>query len=209
MIKLTLQRIKECIMNSYHIMHLLLLVDEDIKLLIEDCKEVLRNAYKICRILNQDTQKCLHDKNYDELIPKIEKVFEKYRLGNIAQKAVTMVKKIIPHCDGEERYYMTLWYEDMYTMTTEYHAIKTYTLPIINFLVKQIKQITTSLKNGACDIDFTYQYFKSSKLTEEKESLTMQYLINLQKVSPNIVQMRAPEYGVDGQLLLAIQNSLK
>ena len=205
MIKLTLQRIKECIMNSYYIMHLLSLVEKDIELLIEDCKEVLRNAYKICRILNQDTQKCLHNKNYDELIPKIEKVFENYCLGNIAQEAVTMAKQIIPHCDGEEQYYMTLWYEDMYTMTTEYHAIKTYTLPIINFLVKQIKQITTSLQNGARNIDLTYQYFK---LMEEKESLTIQYLINLQKVSPNIVQMQAPEYGVDGQLLLAIQNSL-
>ena len=195
MIKLTLQRIRDCLMDSYK-SHLLSSVDGDIKLQIDECKEILKNAHKICRKLNQDVQKYLFTSNYDKLVETVENFFDNYRLGNVAQKAVIIAKKIIPHCDGEELYYMSMWCEDMQTMTTEYHGIKTLILPNINFLVKALKQIATSLQNESPDIEQTFHYFTSGKYEEEAQLLTVNYLFNLQKVSPNIMLRLASEYGV-------------
>ena len=168
MIKLTLQRIRECLMSSPDTISLLSSVNADIDLQINECKQILKNAHKVCRKLNQDAQKFLLVNNYDELIRTVEIFFENYRLGNVAHKAVAIAEKIIPYCVGEQRHFMSLWCEDMQTMTTKYHGIKTLLLPAINFIVKALKQITTSLQNGSPILNELFTIFNLTSSMKRK-----------------------------------------
>ena len=90
-------------------------------------------------------------------------------MGDVAQKAVTMVKKIIPYCDGELLHYMMRVCEYLQIMTRDYHPITTALLPCIKLYIKQHKQITSSLLNGSSDIELTYHYIMSGKYYEERE----------------------------------------
>ena len=188
MIKLTLHRIRECLMNSSYTLQLhMLSLGDQFNLLTTECKEILKGAHKVRRKLNQDVQKYLVGNNYVALIQTVENFCKSYRLGSVAQRAVTMTKKILPYCEGEELFYMTFWCEDMYTMATDYHAINTLILPLIKLLTKILQQIMTSLEKGSASIESMYHYLTSGKAEEEGELLWNNYLINLQEVSPQLV----------------------
>ena len=72
------------------------------------------------RKLHQSVQRNVFDKNYDKLIQTVEKFIKNYPLCNVAQKAVTMVKKIIPYCDGELLHYMMIECEHLQIRTHDY-----------------------------------------------------------------------------------------
>ena len=198
MIKLTLERMQSCI-NTFPYMikrHLLSSCGEEINLRIAECKDILKNAHKMCRKLNQNIQNHIFiNENFDKLIESVEEFFKYYPLGDVAQKAVDMTKKIIPYCqyfEDETLQIMTLWCEDMHTMTTEYHGIITFILPIARHLVEMLKKIANALQNGL-NGDELIHHIQSGKFHEESQLLWTNYLINLQKVSPNIVIRLASE----------------
>ena len=190
---LTLQQIKDALMTSSYSINLLSLLGEDINSLIVDCKQTLNNAHKLSRKLNQSVQRNLYENNYDKLVQTVEKFIKNYPLCNVAQKAVTMVKKIIPYCDGELLHYVMMRCEDLQVKTSDYHLITTLLLPYIKLNIKLHKQITSSLLNGSPDIELTYHYFMSSKFDEERELVNTNYLIKLQEVAPMFVQQRASQ----------------
>ena len=142
----------------------------------------------MCRKLNQSVQRNLHDKNYDKLIQTVEEFIKNYPLCNVAQKAVTMVKNIIPYCDGELRHHMMMECEYLQMKTHDYHPITTLLLPYTKLCIKLHKQITSSLLNGSPDIELTYYYLWSGKYDEDRELVNTNQLIKLQKVAPNFVQ---------------------
>ena len=144
---LTLQWIKDALMTSPYTINLLSLLGEEINSLITNTKQLLKDAHKLCRKLNQSVQRNLYDKNYDKLIQTVEEFIKNYPLCNIAQKAVTMVKKIIPYCDGKLLHYMMIYCECLQIKTHDYHDITTLTLPHIKLNIKLHKQITSSLLN--------------------------------------------------------------
>ena len=74
---------------------------DEIKSHISDCHQILKCAHKLSRKLNQQVQRCLSQRNYHSLIQTIEKYSNTYPMGRVAEQAVTMVKKIIPYCDGK------------------------------------------------------------------------------------------------------------
>ena len=188
-----LQQIKDALMTSPYTINLLSLLGEDINSLITDCKVTLKDAHKLCRKLNQSVQRNLYENNYDKLIQTVEEFIKNYPLCDVAQKAVTMVKKIIPHCDGELLHYMMMKCESLQMKTPDYHDITTLLLPRIKLCIKLQKQITSSLLNGSPDIELTYHYFMSGKYNEEEELVRTNYLIKLQEVAPNIVQQAASQ----------------
>ena len=188
---LTLQKIKDTLMTSPYTINLLSLLGDEINPLTVDCTHVLKDAHNLCRKLNQSVQRNLYEKNYDKLIQTVEEFIKNYPLCNVAPKAVTMVKKIIPYCDGELLHYMMMKCEDLQMMTHDYHPITTIILPIIKLRIKEHKQITSSLHNGSPDIELTYHYFKSGKYSEERELVITNHLIKLQEVAPNYVHQQA------------------
>ena len=190
---LTLQRIKDALMTSPYTINLLSLLGKDINSLIVDCKQTLNNAHKLCRKLNQSVQRNLYENNYDKLIQIIEELIKNYPLCDVAQKAVTMVKKIIPYCDGELLHHMMIQCEYLQMMTSDYHNITTSLLPHIKLLIKLHKQITSSLLNGSPDIELTYHYIMSGKCDEEIELVWTNHLIKLQEVAPMYVQRLASQ----------------
>ena len=184
---LLLQQFKESLLTSPCTEGLLSLVDEEIKSLIFECKSILVCAYKLCRKLNQSFQRYLYEKNYDELIQTVEEYIKDYPLCNVAQKAVTMIKRITPYCDSNQQLNMMLRCEDFQVKTPGYHSITTYMLPLLKLNIKLHNQITTSLLNGSPFIELTYRYFMSGKEAEEHELVSNNYLIKLQEVAPNYV----------------------
>ena len=185
---LILQRIKDVLMTSPYTINLLSLLGEEINSLTTKSKQILKDAHKLCRKLNQSVQRNLYYKNYDKLIQTVEEFIKNYPLCNVAQKAVTMVKKIIPYCDGELLHHMMIQCECLQLMTHDYHEITTLLLPYIKLHIKLHKQITSSLLNGSPDIELTYHYFMSGKYDEEVELIHTNSLIKLQEVAPNYVQ---------------------
>ena len=190
---LILQQIKDVLMTSPYTINLLSLLGEEINSLTTNSKQILKDVHKLCRKLNQSVQRNLYDKNYDKLIQTVEEFIKNYPLCNVAQKAVTMVKKIIPCCDGELLHYMMMKCEHLQMMTHDYHEITTSLLPLIKLFIKLHKQITSSLLNGSPDIELTYHYIMSGKYDEEMELLSTNYLIKLQEVAPNFVQQHASQ----------------
>ena len=126
---LMLQEIKDVLMTSPYTINLLSLLGEEINSLITNSKQILKDAHKLCRKLNQSVQRNLYDKNYDKLIQTVEEFIKNYPLCNVAQKAVTVVKKIIPYCDGELLHYMMMKCENLQMSTHDYHQNTTLTLP--------------------------------------------------------------------------------
>ena len=190
---LSLQRIKDALMTSPYTINLLSLLGEEINSLITNSKQILKDAPKLCRKLNQSVQRNLYDKNYDKLIQTVEEFIKNYPLCNVAQKAVTMLKKIIPYCDGKLLHYMMMRCEHLQMSTHDYHHITTLVLPLIKLYIKLHKQITSSLLNGSPDIELTYHYIMSGKYNEESELVRTNYLIKLQEVAPNFVQQQASQ----------------
>ena len=167
---LTLQRINDNLVSSSYYSNLLSLLGENINSLITDCKQLLKDAHKMCRKLNQSVERNLYERNYDKIIQTVEEFIKNYPLCNVSQKVVTMVKKIIPYCDGELLLYMMMKCENLQMYTPDYHNITTLTIPHIKLDIKLHKQITSSLLNGSPDIELTYRYIMSGKSNEERES---------------------------------------
>ena len=190
---LSLQMIKDALMTSPYAINLLSILSKDINSLIVDCKETLQHAHKLCRKVNQSVQRNIYENNYDKLIQTVEEFLKNYPLCNVAQKAVTMVKKIIRYCDGELLHYMVIKCEELQMKTPDYHRITTLLLPHIKLNIKLHKQITSSLLNGSPDIELTYHYFMSGKHNEDAELVQTNYLIKIQEVAPNFVQQRASQ----------------
>ena len=184
----TLQRINDALMSSSYYSNLLSLKGYEINPLITDCKQLLKDVHKLCRKLNQRGGRNLYERNYDGLIQTVEEFIKNYPLYNVTQNTVTMVKKIIPYCDGKLLHYMMMRCEDLQMMTPGYDLISTLMLPIIKLYIKRHKQITSSLLNGSPDIELTYHYIRSGKYNEEEELMRTNRLIKLQEVAPNFIQ---------------------
>ena len=193
LIIVALQLINGVLMSSSYYSDLRSLLVDDINSLITDCKQLLKDAHKVCRKLNQSAERNLYERNYDKLIQTIEKFIKNYPLYNVVQKAVTMVKKIIPYCDGELLHYMMMLCEEFQMRTLDYHNITTLALPHIKLHIKLHKQITSSLLNGSPDIELTYHYFMTGKYDEEEDLVVTNRLIKLQEVAPIWVQQHTSQ----------------
>ena len=186
---LALQQINVILMSSSYYSNLMSLLGEDVNSLITDCKQSLKDVHKLCRKLNQSVERNLYERNYDKLIQTVEEFIKNYPLCNVVQKAVTMVKKIIPYCDGELLQNMMFLCEHLQIKTPDYHEITTLILPFIRLDIKLHKQITSS----SPDIELTYHYIRSDKYGEERELVMNNRLIKLQRVAPNWVQQQASQ----------------
>ena len=187
-----LQRIKEAIMSSPYTMNLLSSLVDQINSLQGKCKQILKNVNKLCRKLNQSVQRNLCEQKFDKIIQTVEFI-KNYPLCIVAQQAVTMVKRIIPYCNGKLLWYITMRCEELQIKTPDYHSFTTILLPTVKFNIKQLDKITTSLQNGSRDIELTCFYFRSGKCMEELELVEKNFFIKLQEVAPNLVQRCASQ----------------
>ena len=190
----TIQRIKDVLMLSPHTMNLLSLIVGEINSLIADCKKMLNDAHKLCRRIKQAIQRNLHEKKHDKIIQIAEEFIKHYPLCNIAQKAVTMVKQIMPYCNGQLLDIMIITCEHLQIKTRDYHQITTALLPHIGLYFKMHEQITSSLLNGSPDIESIYSYYISGKFDEESQLIDVYRLIKLQEVAPNFVNQEAKRH---------------
>ena len=179
----TLQKIKYAVKMSPSISTFLPSLCDDITSLITDCHKMLKDSHNLSRKINQDVQQCLTERNYNKLIKTIEEYIRNYPVGLIAQKAVSIMKKVIPYCDGELLHYMAGKCEDLQVRTPNYNFLALLTLPRIKFTITKIQKIHSSLQKASPDdIKATYLYYVSHKMKEEEEELLhSNYLVKLQE----------------------------
>ena len=187
---LSLQDIKYALSASPYTITLLSSIDEKINKINTNCEETLKDTRKLCRKLNQSVLRNLYEKKYDKLIETVKVFIRNYPVCNIAQKAVAMIKMILPYCDGKLLNYLMMRCERLQMLTFDYHSITILSLPSINLLCKQHNQVTSSLLNRSPDI---YYYIMSGKYDEEEELVRNNYLIKLQEVAPNPVHELASQ----------------
>ena len=165
---------------------------EEINSLLTDCEKLLNIAYKICKNLNQQVQKNMHEKSYDKLIQTLEEWIKSYRLFDIAKKANDFMNKITSCCNENQKllHYIRNTQQYLVVFLPEYHQLNTFAMPQIKFCINLCKRINRSLLNGSPDVELTYYYFWSQKCNEDLQVLTDNHLIKLEEVAPNIVQLR-------------------
>ena len=188
---LYLQNMQMVLINSPFTVHLMGICFEEINSLIAECKRTSRSTHVLCRKLNQSVQRILYEKDYDKLIPAIQEFISIYPLFNVAQKAITIVKKIIPYCEGRLLGAINMLNEKLHFMTLDYHIICTLTIPLSKIHIEFLKQITSALMNGSPDIELTYNYFTSNKCSEDVDLVSVHYLIKLQEIAPNYINENA------------------
>ena len=135
-IKLVLQVINDILMSSSYYSNLLSLFGKEVNSLITDCKQLLKDARKMCRKFIKNVEKNLYERNYDKLIQTLEEFIKNFPFFNVAQKAVTLIKKIIPYCDGDLLGNMMRVCEELHIWTPDYHEITTSLLPCIQLNIK-------------------------------------------------------------------------
>ena len=179
--------------SSPYSLKLLALLEKDINLLTVDCKQTLNDAHKFCRVFNQNVQRILQGKDYDKLIQTVEEYINNYPLCNIAQKAITIVKKMIPNCDGQLLHSLIIKCELLHIATADYHEVTTLVLPTIKLYINLHKQITSSLLNGSPYVEMTYDYIISGKFNEEEQLKVINRNIKLLEVAPHVVSQEISE----------------
>ena len=189
-----LQEMQMVLINSPFTVNLMGMCFEEINSLIAECKRTSRSTHMLCRKLNQNVQRILYERNYDELIPTIKEFMRIYPLFNVAQKGITIAKKIIPYCEGELLGVINNISETLHFITPDYHIICTLILPRGKIYIEFLKQINSALMNGSPDIELTCNYFTSDKCFEDLDLANVNHLIKQQEVAPNYVNERASEY---------------
>ena len=185
-----LQCIEDPQETSHYMMQLLFSINKETKKLIDDCKQMLNDAHNICRKLLQSIQRSIFEKKFDELIQTLENFVKCYPLHDVAQTAVSLIKKIIPYCDNKSLPYIKIMLEHFQLMTFEYHEINTLRLPYIRLYIWLHKKISNSLMAGPAHIKETDKYMMSGKFLEEEELVDMNHLIKRQEIAPMISQMQ-------------------
>ena len=163
-------------------------LNDQISSLHTECKQIIKNVDKLCRKLNQSIQRNLYEKKYDKLIQTVEEFIKNSPLYIVAQKAIAMLKMIIPYFDGESLDFIISGHEYLQLMTSDHYYISTLVLPHIKLLIKQLKKLTSSLHNGSPDIELTCRYFMSGKCSEEEDLVNFNFFIKMQEVAPIAVQ---------------------
>ena len=186
----TLQWIKKATMSSPYTINL----NDQIISLQGECKQIIKNIEKLSRKLNQKIQRNLYERKYETLIRNVEEFIKTYPLCTLAQKAIVMVKSIIPYCNGELLHFITVKCGVLQLMTSDYHQISIFILPYIKLLTKYHKKITSSFQSGPPDIELTYHYFKSGKCDEEVELLKDNCFIKIQEAAPILMQMLTSQH---------------
>ena len=145
LIIVALQQLCDILISSSTITELFPSLKDDIILLVTDHPNVLNNGFRYYRMFSQSAQQCLAFGNYQDLIQTIDTYYANSYPLVIVQKAVTMVQKFIPYCDGKLRHDVLSLCEKLLLKTRDYHDIALYILPCIKLSIKEIHQIDASL----------------------------------------------------------------
>ena len=161
---------------------------EQIKVLTSDCHRILKCTHKMSRKLGQSYEHCLAQQNYPRLIQVLEQYASSYPIADVAQKAITAVKKFITQCDLGPLPFFSGICELLQVMTSNYNLLTLNMLPRIKLQINLLQRINNSILAGSPDIEQMYDYIKSQKIVEEFDAVVTNWLMKLQEVAPNYVQ---------------------
>jgi len=189
----TLQNIENSLMTLPNTKTILLKLQNDFKSLIDNCHKSLKNVYKLNR-LNQNVHRCLTQRNYHDLIKIIENYNSQYPTPLVAQRAVTVVKNIVQHCDDE---LLQCSMAQLKMLTPDYHHITLVIIPMIRLRTKELKQICNALQKGSPElIKATDHYFLSGQAEEEHSFIQANYCIKMQEIDPAFASALALRHGL-------------
>ena len=161
---------------------------EEIDSLVKDCYSLLKKSHLVSDHFNKNVQKFLCQKYYTELIAFVDKFARAYPAGLLAERALLVLRPIIPHCKGYLRQVMLKKNDVLASMTPDYHKITLCALPTIKLLAIQHQQISRAPVAGPAYIHLAYLHIAYGKFFEKRENVTINCSIQLQDIAPSVAQ---------------------
>jgi len=171
---------KTCITNF------LPMLEAQINTLIDHCKKLLKDIYRLSRTLTQSVQRYLSEGRYHSILQTIQKYVKAYPTYSIASQAIAVIEDVIPYFEGEIQSYFITVYQSIQQVLPDFHCFSTNVLPVVTLCTNEMDRIKTSLLAGSPDIEITYNDYMSGKFMEEY-SVALQNDIRKQiKIASNI-----------------------
>jgi len=180
-----LQAAQQVLQLSPNIKAFLPTTNEQINQLIQDCHVALKSVFTLSRKLNQNIQLYITQRNYQNLIKKIEAYILNYPIGLIAQRAVTILNMTKLYCDGNILDDIVFAHEEFQLLTSSYHYINLVIFPLIKLYLKELEQIRLSFISGVSEIERIEKYYASGKNDEDSKLIINKYFIKVQEIAPN------------------------
>ena len=169
--------------TSQYIKNLLELITVKIHASIADYKQILKDANKLSRKLNQSVQRSLLKQDYDNLFQSVQDYIVNYPLGIVLEKNITMLKKAIPYCYHD----LTTFCEILKGFTPEHHVMNRITFRGIKFYGKLHELGQRLLLTGSDDdVKKLCDYIKFGKYND--------FLKLLKSAEPITAQEGAPDF---------------
>ena len=171
--------------TSPYVKNLFELIIPKIRSSLADYKQILNDAHKLSRKLNQSVQKSLLKQDYDELFQSVKDYIENYPLGIVLKKNIAMINKAIPYCPHD--YNLPKLCKVLKDFTPEHHVMNTITFRGIKFYCKLHELGQRILLSSSDDVKKLCDYLKSGKLHRHLQLLKSGQPIQAQEDAPDFV----------------------
>ena len=154
---------------------------------VKECEKLSKKIYMMSRDLKQMTERHLNEQNYNTLIEAVENNCFNSSIGLLAQRAVTIIRDFISHCEPGQLNVIMKYCEYLLKITPNYDLVPHKLLPYIKLQIELHQKIRDALQKGSPQIEAVYHYCMGGKYEEEFDLVHTNYLIKLQAVASSLV----------------------
>ena len=192
LVTMMLKKIQTMLVNSVEI---LVMFNMRLNDLLLGCEKAVRNAHMLSRKCNKRFQECLRTRNFDSLIPTINKYYETEFIKSLATDCVTTVREIAMYCDIILQTDLLEKCKQLQNLTHEYHPITIEKLPRLKLYTKLHKDITTCLDGNSStpDIMRIYIHISSGEFNEMVEIVYRKYVTKIQEINLQFASEHDPD----------------
>ena len=186
-IKNKMQQMQDILMSTVNATNVVPLFKKQADPIVKECEKISKTIYMMSRDLKQMIERHLNEQNYNKLVEAVENNCFNSPIGLLAQRAVTVIRDFISHCEPGHLNVVIKHYEYLQRITPNYDLIPHKLLPYIKLHIELHQKIRDALQKGSPQIEVTYHYCMGGKYEEEFDLVHSNYLIKLQSVASSLV----------------------
>ena len=171
----------QSLLNDERHFHLLVLFNEQIISLINECHDALTKAQDLSRKVNLHFQLCFRRASFDNLLPVMKEYLKSHFIASTIVKCEELAKSISEQCDADLKTAVDKKRKHFQLVTKEYHAIPVKKLPRFQLYIELHNEITRALlyRNNS-EIDRLFDHINSRKFDDEVHLIHELYSIKIQ-----------------------------
>jgi len=171
----------QSLLNDERHFHLLVLFNEQIISLINECHDALTKAQDLSRKVNLHFQLCFRRASFDNLLPVMKEYLKSHFIASTIVKCEELAKSISEQCDADLKTAVDKRRKHFQLVTKEYHAIPVEKLPRFQLYIELHNEITRALlhRNNS-EIDRLFDHISSGKFDDEVHLIHELYSIKTQ-----------------------------